>query len=221
MDLAIERFQCNGFTVVLYQDPEPPDLRKDYDNLTTLACWHRQYYLGDRQIEGMRLKDMVKMLKDEGEKVLAIMPLYLYEHSGMTMCACRSNLDRPRTRYPFDCRWDAGQVGWGYVTEAQAIKMGCTPGETYKGQQEDGVYDKAFFENAIIAEVEAYDMVMTGQVYGYQITDEDGDDVDSCWGFIGDIDYVRKEAREAAESAEPIGKVHGGCTASCEGGVET
>lgn len=33
-----------------------------------------------------------------------------------------------------------------------------------------------------------------GEVYGYIITDKEGNDVESCWGFIGDIDYCKAEA---------------------------
>ena len=76
-------------------------------------------------------------------------------------------------------------------------------------------YDRAFFEEAIRGEVAEYDQYLTGQVYGYVIEDEDGDHVDSCWGFIGGLDYVRTSAKEAAEGCRPIGQVDGACNASC------
>jgi hypothetical protein len=46
-------------------------------------------------------------------------------------------------------------------------------------------------------EVETYDQYLTGDVYGFVVYDEDGQEVDSCWGFFGDdikengiMDYV-------------------------------
>lgn len=44
-----------------------------------------------------------------------------------------------------------------------------------------------------------------GNVWGIVVTDEDGDELDSCWGFIGDPypedGYIRSEARRMAEGA--------------------
>jgi hypothetical protein len=37
-----------------------------------------------------------------------------------------------------------------------------------------------------------------GEVYGYVVADGD-DDMDSCWGFYGDIEYVISQAKESAE----------------------
>lgn len=244
-DFEIERFEHNGFTCVIYRDPEPPNPR-EWDNLATLACWHRRANLGDKQIEGMTFKQVVKMVRDDGDKILALLPLMLYEHSGMTMWTG----DRPRG-WPYNCRWDSGQVGWGYVTKKQAEKMGCILGQKYEmtRQKRDadgnltderevirtGVYDREFFEDAIRAEVKAYDDYLTGACYGYEVLDEDGDHIDSCedgdhidscWGFYvsdpedpegdGGIEYVRQQARDAAESHKPIGWTPSACNVSCE-----
>jgi hypothetical protein len=47
--------------------------------------------------------------------------------------------------------------------------------------------------------VKEWTYYLDGEVYGYVVTTLDGDDVDSCWGFIGDIDYCKEEANSAAE----------------------
>ena len=54
---------------------------------------------------------------------------------------------------------------------------------------------------AMESEVEEYDHYLTGQCYGYVVEDADGEEIDSCWGFLGDSDYVRGEMRAAAMSA--------------------
>jgi hypothetical protein len=53
------------------------------------------------------------------------------------------------------------------------------------------------------AEVSEFSAWLKGEVYGYVLLDEHGNDLpepfqDSCWGFIGDDKYVRDEAERAA-----------------------
>ncbi|HUX02457.1 MAG TPA: hypothetical protein VMY35_15960, partial [Phycisphaerae bacterium] len=57
-------------------------------------------------------------------------------------------------------------------------------------------------EACLRAEVSTYDDYLTGQVFGYVVEDEDGNDLDSCWGFYGE-DYCRETARESAEAIAP------------------
>lgn len=182
MEIA-EKFEHAGRKVVIAFDPDAESPREAYENLTTLFYWHRRITLGDEQIEPMSAKDLVRMLKGRGEKVLAILPLFAYEHGGVTMSAGTSG---------FTCRWDSGQVGWGVVLESNAVKMGCV-GETY---------NRAFFQEAIKSEVKVFDDYLTGQVYGYMVKGRDGATLESCWGFYGDLDYVREEARSTAEHTE-------------------
>jgi hypothetical protein len=46
--------------------------------------------------------------------------------------------------------------------------------------------------------VEEYGKWCNGECYGYIIETADGEDLDSCWGFIGD-EYCMSEARSAAD----------------------
>lgn len=71
---------------------------------------------------------------------LVILPLYLYDHSGITM-----------NTTGFSCRWDSGQVGVIYCTREQADKLGAP-------------WDKV--EEQLKVEVEVYDQYITGDVYG-------------------------------------------------------
>ena len=45
----------------------------------------------------------------------------------------------------------------------------------------------AMVEGWLKGEVETYDQYLTGQVYGFTISEEEGDEdeLDSCWGFYG------------------------------------
>ena len=95
-----------------------------------------------------------------------ILPLYLYDHSGITMSTC-----------PFACEWDSGQVGW----------IICDKETT----ERDFNGDRGLAEKCLIAEVATYDQYLTGDVYGFIVEERDDDDdegweeLDSCWGFFG------------------------------------
>lgn len=53
-------------------------------------------------------------------------------------------------------------------------------------------YGKAFLQ-----EMDDYYM---GNVYGYKVLDSEGEEVDSCWGFIGNYDgYILQEAKSVCE----------------------
>lgn len=103
---------------------------------------------------------------------LITLPLYLYDHSGITM-----------NTTGFHCGWDSGQVGWIFCTGADALHEWGNKRLTKR------VIEKA--EACLKAEVETYDQFLTGQVYGFTIYEhgaeeepESGNDLASCWGFF-------------------------------------
>lgn len=128
---------------------------------------------------------------------LCILPLYLFDHSGITM-----------NTSGFSCGWDSGQVGYIYVTKETWLKE----------------HDRDFVQEEAVkylkAEVETYDQYLTGDVYGkvlHRIDDEnfeesrnisimestplydlymadyefsvdeyeDTEELDACWGYYG------------------------------------
>ena len=120
-----------------------------------------------------------------------ILPLYLYDHSGITMSTS-----------PFNCNWDSGQVGWVVVSKENVRK-------------EFGVkrINKKLIEkvtNILEGEIKTYDQYLTGDIYGYKIFKvtecelghEHKEELDSCWGFYGEeecmteaegiVDYYQK-----------------------------
>jgi len=113
------------------------------------------------------------------EKHAVILPLYLYDHSGITMSTA-----------PFSCPWDSGQVGYIYASLDDIRKEMSCKRVTAK--------HRAQAENILRQEAKTYDQHLTGDVYGYVVTDENGDESDSCWGMFG-LDYARDEATAAAK----------------------
>ena len=108
------------------------------------------------------------------EPYLEWLPLWLYDHSGITMsCGARS--------YPYNDEWDSGCVGWIIMTKETALKerIGCCGESNWR--------EKAIAD--MEAEVALYDQYLTGEVYGFTLyREEDGEwiEQDSCWGFYGD-----------------------------------
>lgn len=172
----VETFERAACRVNIYLDRDCESPREN-DNLAVFAHWHRRLTLGDSRIQPCDEEE----LRERVPGILAILPLFIYEHGGVTM-----------STGAYSCQFDSGQVGWGYVTEESAKVMGCVGPEWTTKRLED----------LIIAEVATFDDYLTGSCYGYMVLGAEGDDLDSCWGFIGDLDYVRSQAREAADSAD-------------------
>ena len=183
---AIETFEAAGFTVSLYHDEDPGSPR-EWDNLGKMVCWHRRVNLGDETIKTSNYRNMDELVASFNARVC--IPLYLYEHGGMTM----------RT-HPFGDPWDSGQVGFIYVTDETLRKeYSVPPGQDIPPETLD------LAKQVLVGEVETYDQYLTGDVYGYMVKDEAGEHVDSCWGFFG-LEYAQQEA-EAALASASNGKV--------------
>ena len=114
-----------------------------------------------------------------------MLPLYLYDHSGITI-----------STGPFNCPWDSGQIGYIYVTK-----------EAIKKEFNRKIMSKKLEQKAIDimrSEVNTYDDYLTGSVYGYVIepTDENKEINcdDSCWGFFG-CNHEKSGLMEMAKNA--------------------
>jgi hypothetical protein len=77
----------------------------------------------------------------------------------------------------FTCRWDSGQVGYIYIDKEKALKE--YGGKIFSRQL------KKRLTSYLEGEVEVYDQYLTGDVYGFQLLDPEGEEVDSTWGFFG------------------------------------
>ena len=113
------------------------------------------------------------------EDVCVILPLYLYDHSGITMSTS-----------PFSCQWDSGQVGWIFVSKKDVRK------EYGVKRIDQKLIDKV--TEVLVGEVKTYNMYLMGDVYGYKIYEvstcseghEHKEELDSCWGYYGNEDCM-------------------------------
>jgi len=105
-----------------------------------------------------------------------ILPLNLYDHSMLSM-SVSSFVGRAQ-----HAEWDSGQVGWIYATPEDIEKeYGSLTPENYETA-------KALLKS----EVECYDYYLSGQCYGFRLY-ENGEETDSCWGFLGSFSDMKKE----------------------------
>lgn len=177
-----------GHTIKIFHDTDPMNPR-DWDNVGTLICGHTRYTLGDQHSFGDArefLLDVcglgeesdlsVDQLVKRAERQAVILPVYLYDHSGLAM-----------NTTGFHCPWDSGQVGFIYAT-LETIRK-----EHGAARVSSALRDKV--TGILKQEVGTYSDYLSGNVYGY-VVEKGDDEIDSCWGFVGDYDdYCLKEAR--------------------------
>lgn len=174
--MSVETKTIGKYKIEIIQD-ESPDSPRNWDNLGTMVCSHNRYDLGDKhnyRFNDYDSWDEIKKAIIKNEKVGVILPLYLYDHSGITM-----------NTTGFSCRWDSGQVGFIYVTKQKML-------EEYGGKIVTKKL-KEKVEGYLKGEVETYDQYLTGDVYGYRISEistcdkghEHEEELDSSWGYYG------------------------------------
>lgn len=166
--------------IIQDEDPSSP---REWDNLGTMVCWHTCYNLGDKHEfkEPGDFRIWWYEHNTDGKGVL--LPLYLYDHSGITIAT-----------KPFSCPWDSGQVGYIYVLPDKLKKE-------FGSAEFLPAATKAKAEDILRQEVSTYDQFLRGDVWGYIVEDEDGNHLDSCWGFFG-RDYAEQQGQEALRYAK-------------------
>ena len=179
---AIQEHEYRGFIIKIHHDELYHSPREEFEPMGKMVCFHsRHNNLGDDH-NFSTYDELMEYLK--GEKGAVWLPLFLYDHSGLTM-----------NTTGFNCRWDSGQVGVIYMTYDEIEKE--YPKKDYPDQ-----VDKA--KKYLKGEVKTYDDFLTGNVYGYTIEPKDTNKNiecdDSCWGFYGDeaIEYIIKENAKPA-----------------------
>lgn len=211
----VKSFKVGDLTVTIYYDEDPINPREEYDNFGTMVAFHKRYNLGDKtDFKSSNYGSWRELEKDliENHDAAVILPLWLYDHSGLRI-STGSFMGRAQ-----HAEWDSGRVGFTYATRADVEKeFGVVLPEKlhgkYAGKRWFGPEVKKALEDAertLVSDVETYDLYLSGQVYGYEVREGDKEDpetgevtegevIDSCWGFIGDLSYVEGEARKAAE----------------------
>lgn len=174
------KIKRKGYTLNIYEDDieSPRDYYAD-DNIGKMICFHNRYDLGDKH-DFKSPSEFEEWYEEHQNKIVAIMPLYLLDHTELYM----STTD-------FNDPWDSGQVGYIYCTKESLENHGYnedTPIEEIK-------YMLDF-------EVQQYSDWLCGnpQYYGFSITDEDDNTIYNQGVYADDdIEHVIEKMKNDVE----------------------
>ncbi len=192
----------DGRTLELHHDKYPESPRS-WDNLGTMVCHHGSYCLGDKQdghgyfYEDFNGWDALETQIQEDNPDCVILPLYLFDHSGITMSTTSEQF-----RACDSMAWDWGQVGFIFVSRAKINKEYGDHG----GRTDEQI------EEYLCNEVKVYDQYLTGDICGFIMRDKPcetcdgpGEEMEDSgfWGFFGSdpiengiVDHLDEKYRE-------------------------
>jgi hypothetical protein len=209
-DSFSEAIEYRGFNIEIHNDFDPMNPIEEFDMLGVMVCCHDRYTLGHKQYKSgkdcvyetlhefgyktdqldhdydcMDRNEFIDKYMRTIERFAIVLPLYLYDHSGITISTTG-----------FSCPWDSGQLGFIYITK-----------EAIKKEFEYKIVSKSARQKAIKimqSEVKTYDQFLTGMVFGFNIEPTDKNKSiecdDSCWGFYGS-DHKESGLLEMAENS--------------------
>ena len=160
------------------------DNPREWDNVGKMVFFHNRMNLGDEQnYYGKHNYNSWDELKNdilEWENVETILPVYIYDHSGIAL-----------STNSFSCSFDSGQIGFIYATKETIDKIGCNT-------------DK--IETYLKNELEIYTKYLNGENYQYKIYEIETCNlgckhetlIESCSGYF-DYEHAENEGKSMLE----------------------
>ncbi len=141
-------------------------------------------YIAGQMEDELSLNEKLKLIDNTGE--VATLPISMYEHSGISIWLGSTD------GHP-DARWDCSSIGFAYIEKATAEKE--MPQRILTDEQKSDW--KQFAYDMMESEMKTYSKFVSGEIYGYIIEDEygeEGSDVDlcGCWGFYDKDDMLEQ-----------------------------
>lgn len=154
----------------------PDNPRDFYEPYTKMFCFVERYSIGDKHSykhwEFSGWDDFKNhLIKEHDARV--ILPMYMYEHSGIALSTT-----------PFNCRWDSGQIGFIFAS-AKDIRENFGVKKITKAIEQKVIEQIEF-------EVKEYDAYVSGDVWDIELfldDDEIGMGICTLYGF----DELQKE----------------------------
>ena len=148
---------------------------REWDNLTVIVTIKNNHHdIGDIQVrDAEELRELL-----ETKKAKFAMPLYVYEHSGISLKCFEDKIPK----YPYNDQWDAGCIGMVFTTESLLKETGLT-----HNTKEEVI-------EQMKVEVEQYSYWCNGDCYGFRLSkvsrcdkcnQVEDEEIDSCYGFLG------------------------------------
>jgi len=156
---------------------------------------HRHYTLGDPDHqfdigeltedlpEGVTPLEAVKawLVAEKGAIPETFVGLAMTDHSGQTLHVDVPDGSKGTTAY---MGLDSAFIGWAFATAETVAETGA-PAEGLRDQ--------------VVEEAREYGRWMAGETYWIEVVDEDGDQVECCYGYIGS-EYAKEAAVEMLDA---------------------
>ena len=167
-----------------YYDFEMEDENHEihHESVSFWASWDEYSEDVARELVNLYFTDKTKLKMLEDTNKVAFLPISLYDHSGITMWLGSKEGH-------VDARWDCSSVGYAFI-EYDEKRFG----KSKDWKQE--AYD------IMSSEMKVYNDYVSGEIYGWEIKDEDGNRIDSCGGYFGSdsFDSMFEEAKAKVDA---------------------
>ena len=195
----METFELRNGRKLVIEHCDFAESPREWDNLTKCIFFGNYKHIGDKHNFDFDTQfDSRQDFIDRGEDIIKkhfdavlVKAVHLYEHSGTSIST--------NYGYPQDCRWDSGTIGFVIITKEDLRNEYKWKVITQK--RLDSVWDN--INKVMDSEIDTLSDYIGGEVYQFEIQDENGEFEDSCVGFYGSditkngiLDYVISEDRE-------------------------
>lgn len=191
---TVHEEQRHGLVIKISQDEDPQSPDEYGDDNLFLVGYHRDFTVErDKVITKQGLIDCLAKPENLDPEALDrvkafkekyhIFGLEAYIHSGVCLALSHEG------GFP-DRQWDVSQLG--------AVFLAKSEWKTWKQAHRTAQ-----------GHIEGWNDYLSGNVYGYVVTTQDGEDIESCWGFQGNYDAqygALSEARSIVDSLTKKGK---------------
>lgn len=186
-----DEFAVDGLTVKIVND-EDPESPREWHNLGTIWGAHRRYALEDKgagdpfsfTLDDARSWSEIDQRIRKQYPGAIVLEVWMYDHSGIRLDV------EPFYGRAQHAEWDSGQFGVIYALPKQIREFFEVKRITPKIREQARLRLKS--------EIEAYDQYVSGDVWCYDVENDDGDQVETGCGYFG-LDYAREAGREAAQ----------------------
>lgn len=182
MDDPIYTEEKEGIVIKIFNDDDSQSPSADGDTGLFLVGYHRSFWVdAPKDSKGYRLfekNELAAHLQSNKTYKSLFSPYHIfgleaYIHSGVSLALSFEG------NFP-DRQWDVSQLGAVFVSKKEWP-------------------DKKRAREAALSLISQWNDHLSGNVYGYKIETIDGQELDCCWGFVGDYEkYCLPEARNSA-----------------------
>lgn len=144
---AIRTLKQSGYVLQTFYDDLPLNPRNETEG-TRFILFHKRYNIGDSHGYNQLDYDSWTALQKDiicRESVGFILPVYMYEHSGIVL-----------STNSFNDRWDSGQVGFAVIS----------------WKEYERYHNERTAKDLIERELKYYSAYLNGESYGYRISEE-------------------------------------------------